>query len=97
VWTAPRRSARGHAHRVAQQSPRTFERPPGIETLRGVLALGLLPTPDCRRTRLEVFAASTAPTREDDYYLRLGATRLAEPCDGRVYAFVPFEAIPVGP
>jgi len=74
---------------------RTFEPPAGIETLRVCLPSGLLPTPDCQRTRLEVFATGTAPTRKDDYFRRMGCDQAsAETCDGRVYAFVPFEAIP---
>jgi 1A family penicillin-binding protein len=74
---------------------RAFEAPSGIETVRVCLPSGLLPTPACQRTHLEVFASGTAPTRDDDFYRLLDCERTSvEPCDGRVYAYVPFEAIP---
>jgi penicillin-binding protein 1C len=68
-----------------------FERPAGIEQAQVCVPSGLLPTPECRRTRVEVFARGTTPVREDDYYRRL---ECAPACDNRVYAFVPLEALP---
>jgi 1A family penicillin-binding protein len=90
------------AHRGRPSRP--FPVPEGIERAQVCLPSGLLPTPYCRRQRMEVFAAGTAPARPDDYYRPVrvcAATGLAEsavPCPGpvieRVYAFVPVEAIP---
>ncbi|HLF78975.1 MAG TPA: penicillin-binding protein, partial [Dehalococcoidia bacterium] len=74
---------------------REFERPDGIEQVGVCLPSGLLPTPECQRTRLELFAAGNAPTHEDDYYRRLDCNGGQDaPCDRSVYAFVPLEAIP---
>ena len=86
--------------------PKPFPEPEGIERTLVCLPSGLLPTPHCQRQRLEVFAAGTAPTDQDDYYrpvLMCDATAEAVtpslgPCPGnvseRVFAFVPLEAIP---
>ena len=70
---------------LAGRPPRPFEVPAGIERVEVCLPSGLLPSADCPRRRVELFAAGTAPSRSDDYYRRVG---------GAVYAFVPDEAIP---
>lgn len=85
--------------------PRPFPEPPGIERAVVCLPSGLLPTPYCQRQRLEVFAAGTVPTEEDDYYRPVPICQATgrpvtpeEPCAGpvreQVFAFVPLEAIP---
>jgi 1A family penicillin-binding protein len=86
--------------------PKEFPEPDGIERVAVCLPSGLLPTPYCQRQRVEVFAAGTAPTLEDDYYrpvLVCDTTGKAvmsgdRSCPGsiseRVFAFVPLEAIP---
>ena len=46
----------------------TFPEPPGLERVRVCAPSGLLPTPHCPRTRMELFVAGTAPTQPDDWY-----------------------------
>lgn len=91
------------AHRG--RPPRSFVEPEGIERVQVCVPSGLLPTPYCRRQRVEVFAAGTAPTRPDDYYRPVrvclptglpaeGSSPCPGPVEERVYSFVPVEAIP---
>jgi len=86
--------------------PKEFQEPEGIEQVLVCLPSGLLPTPYCQRQRLEVFAAGTAPTDDDNYYRPLvicdatgevvtpGESACAGSVSERVFAFVPPEAIP---
>jgi 1A family penicillin-binding protein len=86
--------------------PEGFPEPEGIERVVVCLPSGLLPTPYCQRQRLEVFAAGTAPTAQDDYYRPVsvcdatgeavmpGDTSCPGSVSERVFAFVPLEAIP---
>jgi penicillin-binding protein 1C len=86
--------------------PKQFSEPEGIERVLVCVPSGLLPTPYCRRQRLEVFAAGTAPTDEDDYYRPVsvcdatgeavtpGQAGCAGGVSEQVFAFVPPEAIP---
>lgn len=88
------------------RAPSAFPEPEGIERVLVCLPSGLLPTSHCQRQRLEVFAAGTAPTGEDDYYRPVlvcdvtgeavtpGETACAGRVSERVFAFVPLEAIP---
>lgn len=46
----------------------SFPEPPGLRRVRVCVPSGLLPTPDCPRTRMEVFIAGTEPTQYDDWY-----------------------------
>jgi len=79
-----------------------FPEPPGLERVRVCVPSGLLPTPYCPRTRLELFIAGTAPTRPDDWYrpVRVDAVTGApagpetDPAQvvERVYVFPPAEA-----
>jgi membrane carboxypeptidase/penicillin-binding protein PbpC len=70
---------------LKHRDERWFEEPAGIERVEVCLPSGLLPTLECQRRRLELFAAGTAPRSNDDYYRSVS--------DG-VYAFVPLEAVP---
>jgi 1A family penicillin-binding protein len=89
---------------LASRAARGFVEPPGMERVSVCLPSGLLPTAQCARQRMELFAAGTAPTEHDDYYRALrvcevtGAISDAAACPGtvreRVFAFVPVEAIP---
>ena len=83
-----------------------FPQPAGMERVLVCVPSGLLPTPYCRRQRLEVFAAGTAPADEDAYYRPVlvcdatgeavtpGEAACAGGVSERVFAFVPLEAIP---
>jgi membrane peptidoglycan carboxypeptidase len=75
---------------------RRFDPPPGIERVEVCLPSGLLPTSECRRRRVELFAAGTAPVRTDDYYRGVPACGSAGStgCNDDIFAFVPAEAIP---
>ncbi|MEX2245414.1 MAG: penicillin-binding protein 1C [Dehalococcoidia bacterium] len=89
---------------LASRAVRGFAAPGGIERVSVCVPSGLLPTAACQRRRLEVFAAGTAPTAEDDYYRPLlicdatGDAVASAGCRGdsheRVFAFPPAEAIP---
>lgn len=45
-----------------------FTQPPGLESVRVCVPSGLLPTPYCPRTQMELFIVGTAPTEPDDWY-----------------------------
>jgi membrane peptidoglycan carboxypeptidase len=79
-----------------------FREPPGIVRVEVCALSGLLPTPYCPRTRVELFIAGTEPTRYDDMHrlVRICRTtgRLATPhcppdqIEERVYEVYPPEA-----
>ncbi|MCS7283302.1 MAG: penicillin-binding protein 1C [Anaerolineae bacterium] len=79
-----------------------FTQPPGLERVRVCVPSGLLPTPLCPRTRVEIFIAGTAPTEPDTWYQLFRIDRAtglpAEPdtpperVQERVYIVPPAEA-----
>ena len=80
---------------LKQRPASAFVAPAGIETAEVCLPSGLLPTPDCLRRRVEVFAAGAIPSRYDDYYRRSPACDGRDAaCSARVLAAVPLEAVP---
>jgi membrane peptidoglycan carboxypeptidase len=56
---------------VHPTDPPSFRRPARLLTTPICAASGLLPTPDCPRTRQETFIAGTQPTRPDDQFQRI--------------------------
>jgi len=46
----------------------TWPEPPGLEHVRVCVPSGLLPTPDCPQTTVELFLAGHAPTQPDNVY-----------------------------
>ena len=56
------------AHRVA---PLSFARPDGLADVQICAPSGMLPSPECPRTRWELFAAGTQPTQPDTQYQRI--------------------------
>jgi membrane carboxypeptidase/penicillin-binding protein PbpC len=79
-----------------------FVEPAGLEHLRVCALSGLLPTPHCPHTKVEVFISGTAPTQLDDWYrpveLDMATERPAGPDTPReriveeVFVFPPAEA-----
>ncbi|MEZ4639349.1 MAG: transglycosylase domain-containing protein [Caldilineaceae bacterium] len=51
--------------------PPAFRRPARLVATTICAASGLLPTPECPRTRQEIFIAGTQPTRPDDQFQRI--------------------------
>ncbi len=45
-----------------------WEEPPGLQHVKVCVPSGLLPTPDCPRTTVELFLAGRAPTQQDNLY-----------------------------
>ncbi len=57
------------------QRPAPFPVPVGIVEVAICAPSGLLPTPECPRTRIESFVAGTEPTRTDDQFVTLEIDR----------------------
>jgi membrane carboxypeptidase/penicillin-binding protein len=82
--------------------PRGWDAPPGIVSLRVCEPSGLLPTPFCPRTRLEVFIQGTEPTTTDNLWQAVRVNRETgkratvctppELVEERVYQILPLEA-----
>jgi 1A family penicillin-binding protein len=86
---------------LASRQALTFARPQGLTQAQVCETSGLLATPDCGRTRWELFKAGTEPTEYDDTYQKValdGSTglRWKPGCPGpaveRVYLVLPPEA-----
>ena len=82
--------------------PTPFRRPPNVETATVCVPSGLLPTPECQRTKGELFITGQVPVEKDNLYRKIRIDKLtgllapnglpAEFVEEKIFLVLPEEA-----